>query len=44
MTTSGRGLVFRRLLEQAVVTGPITEANVTHGYNWMRSQVNGRRS
>ena len=43
-TSITRGLVFRRLLEQAVVTGPITEANVTHGYNWMRSQVNGRRS
>jgi hypothetical protein len=30
----GRGLVFRRLLEQAVVTGPVTEADVTHGYDW----------
>ena len=29
-----RGLVFRRLLEQAVVTGPVTEASVTHGYKW----------
>jgi transposase-like protein len=29
-----RGLVFRRLLEQAVVTGPVTEADVTHGYAW----------
>jgi hypothetical protein len=29
-----RGLVFRRLLEQAVVTGPVTEAEVTHGYPW----------
>ncbi len=29
-----RGLVFRRLLEQAVSTGPITEADVTNGYNW----------
>lgn len=29
-----RGLVFRRLLEQAVVTGPVTEADVTHGYKW----------
>lgn len=29
-----RGLVFRRLLEQAVVTGPITETDVTHGYDW----------
>lgn len=29
-----RGLVFRRLLEQAVVTGPVTEADVTYGYKW----------
>jgi hypothetical protein len=29
-----RELVFRRLLEQAVVTSPITEADVTHGYDW----------
>jgi len=33
-TSRSRGLVFRRLLEQAVATGPITEADVTHGYNW----------
>ena len=25
---------FRRLLEQAVVTAPLTEAAVTHGYDW----------
>jgi hypothetical protein len=30
----GRGLVFRRLIEQAAVTGPVTEADVTHGYDW----------
>lgn len=33
-TSRSRGLVFRRLLEQAVVTGPVTEADVTHGYEW----------
>jgi len=33
-TSRSRGLVFRRLLEQAVVTGPITENDVTHGYDW----------
>ena len=33
-TSRNRGLVFRRLLEQAVVTGPVTEAAVTHGYEW----------
>jgi transposase-like protein len=37
-----RGLVFRRLLEQAMVTGPITEADVAFGYDW--SQKQGRRS
>lgn len=33
-TSGSRGLVFRRLLEQAVVTEPVTEAAVTHGYEW----------
>ena len=33
-TSGNRGLVFRRLLEQAVVTKPVTEADVTHGYKW----------
>lgn len=33
-TSRSRGLVFRRLLEQAVVTGPVTESDVTHGYDW----------
>ena len=33
-TSRSRGLLFRRLLEQAVVTGPVTEAAVTHGYDW----------
>jgi len=32
--SSNRGLVFRRLLEQAVSTHPITEVDVTNGYNW----------
>ena len=32
-TSLSRGLVFRRLLEQAAVTMPITEADVTHGYD-----------
>ena len=31
-----RGLVFRRLLEQAVITSPITEKDVTYGYKWDR--------
>ena len=33
-TSRSRGLVFRRLLEQAVATEPVTEAEVTHGYYW----------
>ncbi len=33
-TSRSRGLVFRRLLEQAVATGPVTEADVAHGYEW----------
>jgi transposase-like protein len=33
-SSGSRGLVFRRLLEQAVVTVPVTEADVTHGYEW----------
>lgn len=33
-TSRNRGLVFRRLLEQAALTGAVTEADVTHGYGW----------
>jgi len=33
-TSRSRGLVFRRLLEQAVATGPVTENDVTGGYDW----------
>jgi len=33
-SSGSRGLVFRRLLEQAVVTAPVTEADVTRGYDW----------
>jgi transposase-like protein len=33
-TSRSRGLLFRRLLEQAVATGPVTDAEVTHGYYW----------
>ncbi len=32
--SGSRGLVFHRLLEQAVVTAPVREADVTHGYGW----------
>ena len=33
-----RSLVFRRLLEQAVVTGPVTDADVT-GYGGRRTRL-----
>jgi transposase-like protein len=33
-TSRSRGLVFRRLLEQAVVSSPVTEDDVTGGYDW----------
>ena len=33
-TFLSRGLVFRRLLERAVATGPVTENDITCGYNW----------
>jgi transposase-like protein len=33
-TSRSRGLVFQRLLEHAVVTRPVTEKDVNHGYDW----------
>ena len=33
-TSRSRGLVFRRLLERAVGTNPVTESDVTCGYDW----------
>ena len=33
-TSSSRRLLFRRLLEQAVATDPVTEADILHGYPW----------
>lgn len=33
-TSQSRGLVFRRLLEQAVVAEPVTEADVTYAFDW----------
>jgi transposase-like protein len=41
-TSNSRGLVFHRLMEQAVITRPVTEADVTFGYDW--SQRQARRS
>jgi transposase-like protein len=33
-TSTSRGQLFRRLLEQAVATPPITENDIVHGYKW----------
>jgi hypothetical protein len=33
-TSHSRGQLFRRLLEQAVSTHPVTEADILHGYQW----------
>ena len=44
-TSRSRGLLFRRLLEQAAVTGPIIETDITHGYKWSRfQQIDMKRS
>lgn len=37
-SSGSRGLVFRRLIEQAVVAGQLTEAELTFGYDWSRSK------
>lgn len=42
--STSRGLVFRRLLEQAVTAGPVTEADVTGGYAWPERDGKPRRS
>jgi len=33
-----RGLVFRRLIEQVIATEPVTETDVTFGYDWNLSR------
>ena len=38
-TSNSRGLVFRRLLEQAVATNPVTDADVTYGYQWKKHNM-----
>lgn len=35
-SSKSRGLVFHRLMEQAVHTKPVAESDVTYGYNWGR--------
>ena len=38
-TSRSRGLVFRRLLEQAVVTGPIPGNKIAHGFDWRHHNI-----
>lgn len=38
-TSRSRGLVFRRLLEQAVITGPIIEHEIAHGFDWQHHNI-----
>jgi len=38
-TSSSRGLVFRRLLEQAVITHPIIGAKIAHGFDWQEHNI-----
>lgn len=33
-SSKSRGLVFRRLVEQMIATGPITADDLAHGYDW----------
>ena len=38
-TSRSRGLVFYRLLEQAVNTGPIIEPEIAHGFDWQHYNI-----
>jgi len=38
-TSRSRGLVFRRLLEQPIVTGTIIETEIAHGFDWQRHNI-----
>jgi len=40
-TSTSRGQLFRRLLEQAVITPPVTEADILHGYQWKPTKTKG---
>ena len=40
-TSNSRGLVFRRLMEQAMITGPVTGNDVKFGYSWGQNQAGG---
>jgi transposase-like protein len=38
-TSRSRGLVFRRLLEQSVVAGPVIGTEIAHGYDWLQHNI-----
>ncbi|MDA9983074.1 transposase, partial [Gammaproteobacteria bacterium] len=38
-TSRSRGLIFRRLLEQAVVTDPIPGTKIAHGFDWRHHNI-----
>ena len=38
-SSHSRGLVFRRLLEHAVVTEPIVETEIAHGFDWHQHNI-----
>ena len=38
-SSHSRGLVFRRLLEHAVVTEPIVETKIAHGFDWHQHNI-----
>ena len=38
-TSSSRGQLFRRLLEQAVAMPPVTQADTLHGYDWKQPKT-----
>jgi transposase-like protein len=38
-TSRSRGLVFRRLLEQTVLTGAVIESEIAHGYDWLHHKI-----
>ena len=37
--SKSRGPVFRRLLEQAGVTGPVIDSEIAHGYDWLHHNM-----
>jgi len=38
-TSRSRGLVFQRLLEQAVTTDPIIETKIARGFDWQHHNI-----